>query len=309
MDRLLHYEIAERLGEGKNGATYLAMDTGLQRAVVIKLLDHPATQGEDWRSQFLSRIEQMNRIDDGPMARFYSLEETDGRRFVVREYVYGRTISDLLRIGPVDYAQVLQTAVEITTALKTIHQIGLVHGNITPNNLLLDSRGKLRLADGFLGISCDAESIGGQNLLDDMTYSAPELLAGGEATITSDHYALGAVLYQMLIGQPPFYDDDAETLVRSIRQEQVSFEVRPECNLPGVARMLLGKLLAKDPDDRFVSTDELLFTIQGMMALGVESPAPVGKKKWSPSPRQYVMISMLVMLLVIFWLIITSINR
>jgi serine/threonine-protein kinase len=251
----------------------------------------------------------MSQLDDGPMARFHSLEEADGKRFVVREYIEGRTISDLLRTGPVEYAQVLQTAVEITIALKTLHQIGLVHGNITPANLFIDSRGKLRLADGFLGISFDAESVGGQNVLDDMTYLAPELLAGGEVTIASDHHALGAVLYLMLVGQPPFYDDDPETLVRTIRQEQVSFEVRPERNVPGVARMLIGKLLAKDPDDRFASTDELLFTIQGMMSLGTKTPVLVGKKKWSPSPRQYVMISMLVVLLVIFWLIITSTNQ
>jgi len=132
---------------------------------------------------------------------------------------------------------------------------------------------------------------------------------GGKITTKTDHYSLGAVLYQMLSGQPPFGDDDAEALTRSIRSEPVSFEVRPSRDVPGVVRLLIGKLLAKDPEERFASTDELLFTLQGMMSLGLETARLVEKKKRSPTPRQYLMISALVLLLIILWLVITSNNQ
>ena len=139
-----------------------------------------------------------------------------------------------------------------------------------------------------------------------MVCLAPELLSGGVPSQQSDNYALGALLYLMWTGQPVFPDDDPETLIRSIIEEPVSFELHPSRELPGVARLLIGKLLAKDPDERFVSTDELRFTLQGMITLGSGPEPPSPPRTWSPSPRQYLLISVLAVLLVILWLAITG---
>lgn len=308
MDRLLHYDLAEKLGESKNGSTFLAMDTGLQRGVVIKLLDHPSAASDDWRSQFMFDMQRLDKVGEEQIARFYSLEEAEGQWFIVREYIEGRSIDELIRTGPVAYSQVIETALELVTGLTKLHQIGLTHGNITPTNVFIDSKSRVRLTDCALGLPYHARAADQPGLLADIACLAPELLEGGELSISSDHYALGALLYQMLTGQPPFFGDDRETLARAISQEPVSFEIRPEVDIPGVARLLVGKLLAKEPEDRFVSTEELLFTIQGMMSLGTEAPILVGKQKWSPTPRQYAMISVLVLLLVILWLVATTGN-
>lgn len=309
MNRLLHYEIAEKLGEGKHGATYLAMDTGFQRAVAIKLLDHPHTKTDEWKLDFQSRMARFETIDDVRLARFYSLEEAEGQRFIVREYIEGRTVAEVVQTNPIEHAQILEISLELTTLLKNVHDHGLVHGNLSPTNILINLRGRVRLCDPGLGLPDEAWAGFPRNSYGDMVYMAPELFTGGEPTVGTDHYSLGALLYLMWTGQPLFPDDDPNRLALTIRREPVSFEVRPARDIPGVARLLIDKLLAKDPDERFVSTEELLFTLQGIMSLGVEPTVLVSRKKWSPTPRQYLLISVLVLLLVILWLVVTMTNR
>ena len=305
MDKLQHYEIVEKLGEGKHGPSFLAMDTGHQRTVVVKQLDHPAINTDEWKNQYRARLEQLNQIDDARLTVIYSLEETDGHRFIVREHFEGKNLTEWIRTYLPTPARILKIALELTTQLKVLHDNGLVHGNITPANIIINSRGQARLVDDGLGFKGDTWSKCPEALTGEIVYLAPELLSGGEPSPHSDNYSLGALLYLMWTGQPVFPDDDLETLIRSIVEEPVSFELHPPREVPGVARLLISKLLTKDPDDRFVSTDELLFTLQEMIALGAEPEVPSPQKKWSWSPRQYLLVSILAVLLVILWFVIT----
>ena len=289
MDRVLHYEIAEKLGEGKNGAAWSAVDTGLQRAVVVKELNRPDTARAEWRDDFRLLMERFNNLDDIRIARFYSLEESEGRRYLVREYVEGQTAGDLARTAPVDYHRWLSIALELARIVKLIHDSGLFHGNITSSNILTDPKGGLKLVDAGLTAAEPQRLTAEQSV-----FLAPELFKGGDNSPQSELFALGAVLYHLLTGQLP------RTPVAT------SFERFSELEVPGLARLLLGRLLASTPEERFGSADELIMTLQGMMSLGVE-PVETGEaKKWSPTPRQWLMISILVLLLIILWLVITS---
>ncbi|MCD6250066.1 MAG: serine/threonine protein kinase [candidate division Zixibacteria bacterium] len=305
MDKLQHYEIAEKLGEGKHGPSFLAMDTNLQCKVVVKQLDHPITKNDEWKNQYQKRLEQLNQINNARLTKYHILEEADGHRFIVREHFEGKNLTEWIRTYLPTPARILKIALELTTQLKVLHDNGLVHGNITPANIIINSRGQAKLVDDGLGFNGDTWSKCPEALTGEIVYLAPELLSGGEPSPHSDNYALGALTYLMWTGQPVFPDDDPETLIRSIVEEPVSFELYPSREVPGVARLLISKLLAKDPDGRFVSTDELLFTLQEMIALGSEPEAPPSKKKWSPSPRQYLLVSVLAVLLVILWFVIT----
>lgn len=306
MERILHYDIAKKLGVGKNGPSYLAMDTGFQRAVVLKFLNHPHTQAGEWRTEFKSQAEREAAVDDERLVRFYSLEEADGQLFIVREYIDGKSLDDLVKNSPLSYARMLRVGLELATVIKKLHENGLVHGNITAANLFTDDRERSRLTDLGLGLPVETWPANVPASIHDIPFLAPEILEGGRASFATDQYAIGAVLYQMLTGQPPFYDEDPQTLIQAVLQEPVSFEIRPLSSVPGVARLLIGKLLSKNPEDRFVSTDELLFTLQGMLSLGAK-PAPVTtEKKWTPSPRLYMLISVLAILLVILWLVVSN---
>ncbi|MEW5796435.1 MAG: serine/threonine-protein kinase [Candidatus Zixiibacteriota bacterium] len=288
MKRLLHYEIAEKLGEGKNGITWSAIDSTSQRAVVIKEMRRPHAADEAWRQRFLASMEQINALEHAGIARFYALEEADGCWFVARQYVDGQDVSALAISAPVEYDRWLNLALELACTLKSIHDTGLVHGNVTSSNVFVDSQGRTRLVDSGLG----AIATGLPNA-EQSVFLAPELSRGAQATPSGDLYALGVVLYHLLTGQIP---QGSPPVVFSQFSEQQA---------PGVARLLLGRLLAASPGERFASAEELILTIQAMMSLETE-PATVERRKWSLGPRQYLMISVLVLLLVILWLVVTS---
>jgi serine/threonine protein kinase len=238
--------------------------------------------------------------------RFYSLEEADGQLFIVREYIDGKSLDDLVKNSPLSYSRMLRAGLELATVIKKLHENGLVHGNITAANLFTDEQERSRLTDLGLGLPIETWPANPPASIHDIPFLAPEILEGGRTSFATDQYAIGAVLYQMLTGQPPFYDEDPQTLIQAVLQEPVSFEIRPLSTVPGVARLLIGKLLAKKPEDRFVSTDELQFTLQGMLSLGAQ-PAPVTtEKRWTPSPRLYMLISVLAILLVILWLVVSN---
>jgi len=301
MNRILHYDIARQLGEGKNGCAYAAMDAGLQRAVVIKTLERAAALSDEQRDRFVGLMERLNELDDARIARFYSLEEADGKRFMVREYVEGGTVADLVRKGGVGYARWLEIALEIARVIRTMHDRGLVHGNITAGNVLINGSGKVHLLDAGLGVS--STSLSAQP---DAIYLAPEIVQGGPVSASGDLYALGVTLYYLLTGRSPEYGDASGKPGSRAGRASPLFAGLSEADVPGVARLLIGRLLAHDPGDRFGSADELILTLQGMMSLGSEVPGEAGPRKWSPTPQQYLMVSVLVVLLVILWLVITS---
>lgn len=306
MDKLRHYEIDDKLGEGKHGPAFLATDSHHQRTVVIKHLNHPTTATDEWKSQYRARLQQSDQINNPLLARSFTLEEEDGQMFVVREHIEGRSLTEVIAAGLPTPARILKIAIDLVGQLGSLHSAGLVHGNITSANIILEQDGTARLVDDGLGLAGEVWSQHPPAPTGEMICLAPELFRDEDPSIHSDHYALGSLLYLMWTGQPIFPDDDVDALKRSIAQEPVSFELHPSRAVPGIARLLISKLLAKDPDQRFASSDELLFTIQGMISLGsTPNRTPSGKSR-SWSPRLYLLMSVLAALLVILWLVITS---
>jgi len=294
MDRILQYEIAQTLGEGKNGVAYLAIDSGLQRAVVVKSLEKTTSAGdEDRRIAFLDQMERFNNLNNDRIARFYSLDQAEGRWMAVREYVEGQSVADLVKSGPPAYARWLELALELARILKVVHDAGLAHGNVTTGNVFVAANSTVRLTDVGLGTVLSRRDDYAEDI-----YVAPELVDGNEATAAGDLYSLGVVLFYLLAERMPAVSD-AES-------GGTLFDGLSETRVPGVARLLVRRLMAPDPKDRFGSADELILTLQGMISLGTEPQASPAPRKWSPTPRQYLMLALLVLLLIILWLAITS---
>jgi serine/threonine protein kinase len=294
MDRILQYEIAQTLGEGKNGVAYLAVDSGLQRAVVVKSLEKTTWAGdEDRRSAFLDLMERFDNLNNARIARFYSLDQAGGGGSAVREVVEGQTAADVVKSGPLAYARWLETAVDLARTLKIIHDAGLAHGNITTGNTFVTSNGTITLTDVALGTGLSHRD----DFADDV-YVAPELADGKDATAASDLYSLGVVLYYLLSGRMPD--------LRDRESGRDLFDGFSDVSAPGVARLLVRRLIAPDPKDRFGSVDELILTLQGMISLGAEPQVSPSSRKWSPTPRQYLLMALLALLLIILWLAITS---
>ena len=151
MKRLLHYDIVNQLGEGKSGPSYLAYDTGLQRAVVIKLLARRERVDEAWADAFREQLQPWMLLDDKRVGFLHGCEKVDGHWCVIREYVEGKTLAEIGGGSGVDYARVLKLARDVSEVLGLVHDRGLVHGNINSSNILVDKDSKIRLVELWAG--------------------------------------------------------------------------------------------------------------------------------------------------------------
>ncbi len=298
MTSLLHFDITEKLGEGKNGEAFLALDSGLQRVFVLKMLDPDRAQDDVWLSSYRAQIGILSKIEDPVLAEAYSVEQDGDKRFVVREFIEGISVGRLVAKRPYDYRSFLHIAISLGEALRSLHDRDIFHGNLTSENIIVSTKKGVKLTDCGLAVAGK-----------DIAFVAPEILRGETETEQSDLYSLGAVLYHTLTGLPVFVDDDPVRLQEMIFNEPVSFDPSTASLIPTDARLLIGKLLSKTPADRFGSAEELLITLREMKALGQAAPEASEQPHSKYSPRQYLLISIFAALLVILWLVVSSLER
>ena len=142
-----HYRILEMLGEGGMGVVYLADDTKLDRRVALKFLPPAVSEDEIARERFRREALTAASIDHPFLCNIYEMGEDDGVAFIAMEYVDGRTLSDVLREGPLPLSEALRLAEEIAEALTEAHEGGIVHRDLKPENVIVDQQGRVQLID------------------------------------------------------------------------------------------------------------------------------------------------------------------
>ncbi len=304
MENLLHYNINECLGSGKNGDSLLAWDPGLDRLVMLKLLNRDATAEPSWEESFRASMEALAGVDEKCLIPFYSLERDGDRRFVVRGFASGESVAHRTARGAIGYLIFLKVALSAARALQAVHASDRLHGNICAGNVIVDESGSACLVDAGLGPTRD-EISRLEITTRDLVFLAPEQITSGEIDVRSDIYSLGMVLYVLFVGRPPFVTDSTEQLRRMILDESVKFDAARAGRLPGDARLLLRKLLAKAPEDRMADSEELCRTLEEMLSFHTEHGSEPIDSKRSGSPRQYLMLSLLALLLIILWIVIS----
>ncbi len=304
MKKILHYDVGEKLGEGKNGSTYLAWDPGLDRAVAIKILGQARVDDEAWQASYLSEALRVNQIASDRLANFFSLEKADDRQVIIREYVQGKSIKRLAAEDQIDFGFFLNVAVETTKALMDLQARDMVHGNLTSNNVVFAKEGLVKLVDAHLG-TVDSSAMS----TEDLTYLAPEQLATGEVGPRADMYSLGVVLHHLLTGELPYASAESASLRESILSGRGLFSETAGSRYPGDARLLIETLMAVDPSERFGGADELLHTLREMTQFQQNRSTVVVEKQEKWTPRQYLSVSLLVLLLIVLWFVVAVYNR
>ena len=196
------YRIEHELGRGGMATVYLAHDVELDRPVAIKLLAQHLAGDAAFLERFVREARLAGRLAHPNVVRVYDAGDADGRPFIVMEYVRGDSLAGP---GRSSTARVVDLGIQACAGLQHAHDAGIVHRDIKPANLLVRDDGVLKIAD--FGIARAAEStrhtqVG--TVLGTAAYLAPEQVAGGDASAASDVYALGAVLYELLTGRPPY---------------------------------------------------------------------------------------------------------
>ncbi len=262
---LAGYRIESLLGRGGMSIVYLAEDLRLKRKVALKLLAAGLAGDESFRDRFLRESELAASIDHPNIVPIYEAGRTEELLFIAMRYVEGSDLKQRLATrppGPGDAAGVLA---QVASALDAAHARGLVHRDVKPSNVLLDPGARpdgsdhVYLADFGLTKRVSEETGAGEDgqLMGTIDYVAPEQIAGEEIDGRADVYSLGCVLYECLVGEPPFRgDSDIAVVFAHLEAEPPApSEERPD--LPAALDAVIARALAKEPERRYPSCREL----------------------------------------------------
>jgi predicted Ser/Thr protein kinase len=257
---LLGYRIEALLGRGGMSVVYLAEDLRLRRKVALKLLAPQLAEDEAFRERFLVESELAASLDHSSIVPIYAAGEADDRLFIAMRYVEGSDLKELLRNGPLAAERTVEVCGQVADALDFAHERGLVHRDVKPSNVLLDGRGHVYLADFGLTKRLAEPRTVEPGLFGTIDYVAPEQIRGDQVDGRADVYSLGCLLYECLVGEPPFRrSTDAAALFAHLEEEPPA--------LPGLEDVIPGAL-AKDPDDRYGTCAELIERAREALGIG-----------------------------------------
>ena len=198
------YELVRPLGHGAMATVELAHDLELDRPVALKRLAENLARDEDLRGRFLREARLAARLAHPNVVRVFDVGEEDGRPFIAMEYVEGGTLADLVaRRGALPANEVAKLGLQMCAGLAAAHDAGLVHRDVKPQNLLLGTNGVLKLGDFGIAVGHEGTRVTlVGTVLGTAGYLAPEQARGERVTAAADIYAVGAVLYELLTGEP-----------------------------------------------------------------------------------------------------------
>jgi serine/threonine protein kinase len=282
------YRVERELGRGGMATVYLARDEELRRPVALKVLAEHLADDETFRARFVREARLAGRLSHPNVVQVYDAGETDGHPFIVMEYVAGKTLAECGRLVP---DRVAELGAQACAGLQHAHDAGLVHRDVKPGNLLLRDDGVLKIVD--FGIARAAEAtrhtqVG--TLLGTAAYLAPEQIAGEDATRASDVYSVGAVLYELLTGRPPFTFDSLAELAA----EQANGVITPVRDLvptvPAELEAAVMHALARDPQFRPESAAELGQELSGTAETSTR-PLPQPRRRRAPGGRWWLWLA------------------
>jgi predicted Ser/Thr protein kinase len=261
------YELEKLVGSGGMSNVFRAHDRLLERTVAIKILHEQYTRDDDYVERFRREARAAARLAHPNIVTVIDRGEQDGRQFIVFEYVDGQNLKELTRDGPLEVHEAIGLTLQVARALSFAHDRGLVHRDVKPQNVLLNEDGQAKVTDFGIARSLDVQGVTQTGtVLGTSDYIAPEQARGQKVDPKTDIYSLGAVLYELLVGEVPFSGDNfVAVAMRHVNEPVPSvLEHRPDC--PARLDLAIQRAMAKDPDDRFESMDEFIAELEACMA-------------------------------------------
>src|SRR5687768_8357104 len=270
------YRIVGPLGKGGMGEVYRADDIRLGQPVALKFLPAALAAEPGRLERLVDEVRIGRQVSHPNVCRLYDIAEAEGHHFLVMEYVDGEDLASLLhRIGRLPADKALQLARHLCAGLAAAHDKGVIHRDLKPANVMIDGHGHARIAD--FGLAALADSGSARDVSGTPAYMAPEQLAGEGASLRSDVFALGLVLYEMFAGKRAFEAKSLEEL-RALHAKTPSLSSSARDVEPAVERVI-ARCLARAPADRPPSAHAVMAALPGgdplqAALLAGETPSP-----------------------------------
>ncbi|HEX9235421.1 MAG TPA: serine/threonine-protein kinase, partial [Actinomycetota bacterium] len=292
---LAGYRIDQLIGRGGMGVVYLAEDLTLGRKVALKLLAPELAQDPKFRERFVRESRLAASLEHPNIITIYEARERDGLLYISMRYVHGTDLKALIESqGALDPARAISILTQVAGALDTAHAQGLIHRDVKPGNILITpgsepgSPDRVYLSDFGLtkrtssdsGITATGQFVGS------LDYAAPEQFEGKALDGKADQYSLACVLFECLTGEVPFKRDNEAAMVYAhlLGEPPKPSERRP--TLPGGLDRVVAKGMAKKPEDRYASCQDLVSAAAGELGVEPAAPSAPGRRLPEPSPSK-----------------------
>ena len=266
-DSIGPYQIERPIGAGGMGTVYLGRHEDTDQLAAVKVLPNSLAREAGFVERFAREIESLRKLKNPHVVELYEDGVSDETYYYAMEFIDGETVTDRIRRQKrLPWEDVIHFSIQICSALKAAHNAGIIHRDLKPSNLLIETSGKLKLTDfGVAQLFAANKLTATGGIIGTAEYMSPEQAQGKRTTKHSDLYSLGAVMYTMICGRPPFVGKTTLDLVQKHQYGQFDKPSRYVPDIPQWLEDIVCKLLSKKPEDRFPDAYVLSLRLQEVL--------------------------------------------
>ena len=262
-EKLSHYQILEKLGEGGMGAVYAAEDTNLGRKVALKVFPPAMATDPERLKRFQREAKTVAALNHPNIVTLYSVEETESVRFLTMELVEGKSLDQIIAGRSLQLDKFFQVAIPLADALSAAHRRGVTHRDLKPANIMLSEDGRVKILDfGLAKLHVGADTAGSPDemtqaltqegvVMGTVPYMSPEQVQAKHVDHRTDIFSLGVILYEMATGQRPFGGESSADLISAILRDAPRPVNEVNIELPNHLGRILKRCLDKEPGRRY----------------------------------------------------------
>ncbi|MGH9896540.1 MAG: serine/threonine-protein kinase, partial [bacterium] len=291
-ESLSHFKITEKLGQGGMGVVYRGIDLDLDRPVAIKVLPPEAQQDKDSEARFRREAQTASKLQHPAIATIYEFGVKDNLRYLVMEYIEGKTLKEILKSGNFPVRQAIEISLQIADALSLAGEKAIIHRDIKSENIMLTDRGQVKILDFGLAKILDKtgpfapdnfQTTDG-SVRGTITHMSPEQALGAEVDARTDIYSAGVVMFEMATGKIPFSGSSPNVVLAKIMNQPAPgvSELNPQ--IPPSFEKVVRKCLEKNREQRYQNAAHLLrdlkavkYEVDRSREWGMTGPIPVPK--------------------------------
>ena len=253
------YEIVKTIGEGGMANVYLANDTILDRKVAVKVLRGDLSNDDKFIRRFQREALSVSNLSHPNIVEVYDVGEEDGSHYIVMEYIEGKTLKQLLKKREsLTLTEVIDIMTQLTDGIAHAHESYIIHRDIKPQNIMIEDDGRIKITDFGIAMALNATQLTQTNsVMGSVHYLPPEQASGKSATVKSDIYSLGILMYELLTGNVPFKGDNAVEIALKHMKEKIPSIRKQDPSIPQAVENIILKAAAKNPRNRYDSAKEM----------------------------------------------------